>query len=199
MTSKEAKLKFFGLITTAAKQDEQLDYSAVSQMLETPDTTLKRWANEFKKKADEDSTLKLINVDEVMINRIAEELEAEAEELDGPRTRVNPVTGEIELVKNDVVATQRKESIGKFRDSVNGLQLLNNEVQATAGTLVHKIMDAADEEELSTRDLVGLTKALTDIQNAFFNKPTTNVQVNNIQSDGESDSLLKAFKERLKP
>lgn len=200
MSNDEAKLKFFGLIKTAAEREQELDYSAVADMLETDRKVLKRWATEFKKKTENETALSLIDVDSVMIDRIAEELEREAAELDAPKTQINPVTGHIEVIKPDTKVTkQRNQKIESFRNGVEGLQLLNEEVQATAGTIVHKIMDAVDDDELSTRDLAALTKALTDVQNAFFNKPTTNVQVNTIQQNGEGETLLSAFKERLKP
>ena len=86
----------------------------------------------------------------------------------------------------------------EFKDGVAGLSLLSEELQGTAGTLIQKIAGFAelDDSKLTPRDLASLTTALTNLQNAFFNKPTTNIQVGVVNGNGES--LLSRFQGGLK-
>lgn len=207
MSQEENKLKFYGLIRTADLEGKQLDYSVVSDYLEVPVATLKRWAEELKKVDDTDSITKLVNVDQVMIDKIANEVQQEVDTADSP-VFINPVTGAIETRKPvaEVTAKQQiaAEKIKQFKDGVTGLQLLNSETQAAAGTLISRISElAADddsERQLSPRDIASLANSLASIQNAFFNKPTTQILVNNTNgASGQGTSLLDSFKARLKP
>lgn len=207
MSREENKLKFYGLIRSADLEGKTLDYSVVSDYLEVPVATLKRWAEELKKMDETDSITKLVNVDQVMIDKIAKEVQQEVEAADSP-VFFNPVTGAIETRKPvaEVTAKQQvsAEKIKQFKDGVTGLQLLNSETQAAAGTLISRISElAADddsERQLSPRDIASLANSLASIQNAFFNKPTTQILVNQTNGgDGQGTSLLDMFKARLKP
>lgn len=196
MSTDDTKYKFLGIIKDAVANGTKLDLEIVSAVLDTPVPKLQRWFKDFEEQAKVDSALSLVNLDDVLLTRVLDKVAEEAEQLD--QLRVNPITGVIEIVKPET-ATPAKLQIQHFRDSVTGLKLLNQELQATAGQITLQILEAA-QETTSPRDLSSLANALTNIQNAFFNKPTTNVQVNNINaqvSEGQT-SLLDAFKRELK-
>ena len=124
--------------------------------------------------------------------KIAEELKEET-----PGFTVDE-NGVIVPVEGNEVAETTVVQVEKFKDSVTGLQQLNSELQASAGSLALKILEASRAEDLSTNDLRNLSSALTSIQTAFFTKPTTNIQVNNVNAGDESSSLLDKFRENQK-
>jgi len=158
-----------------------LNYATIARELGVTIVEVKRWEKEIAK---EQLTQDIVEI---------------ATEPDETKLEINPETGVIEIVGPEkVVKTVAKSKMSptKFRDSVEGLRLLSEEIQSTAGGLVTEIANQVEIGELSARDLAALTSAITSIQNAFFNKPTTNVQVNTVNAGGES--LLQAFKKGLK-
>lgn len=200
MSRMENKLRFYGLLAEARVRGEKMDYQAMADYLEEPLARLKRWANEWEEEQNEGNLVDgLLNIDDIVIERITDEVAAQIK----PLFHINPITGEIEKVPDEnspAVIKERKldETLKGFRDNVGGLQLLNSELQAAAGTLVGRVLELAQEPELNARDLGTLAGALTSIQNAFFNKPTTNIQVNSITPADGSTTLLDVFKGRLK-
>jgi len=196
MSEARTKLKFYSLVKTSEELGQALEYDAISDSLEVPVKLLKRWETELNKLAESESVIKLLDVDQLIIDDIADHVAEELEELTGPRMEV--VNGHIKIVDEQAVvaAAEAKQSVANFKDNVNGLQLLDEEVRGAAGTLVSRIAVLAEDAELNARDLASLTSALTSIQQAFFNKPTTNIQVNTIS--GAGDSLLTSFRGGLK-
>lgn len=193
MANEEKKLKFFGLIKAAAAiENKELDYDALAQMFEEPKSKLRSWFKQFKEQAKDDDILKLIDLDTIVLDKVIEKAEEDLTE----QFKVNPITGVIEPVVEEPKVTAK---VRQFRDRVTGLKLLDEELRATAGSLVCQIAEAT-QDELNPRDLANLANALVSIQNAFFNKPTTNIQVNNIQATETEGgtTLLNVFKERLK-
>jgi hypothetical protein len=189
MYQNENKLKFLGLVKTAALTKHDLDLDIISEELDEPKVKLNRWIKEFKRDDIEAGARELVNIDDLVIDRVLEEIDENI-----PEFHINPVTGVIEPKPE----ASKSPEIQHFKDSVTGLKLLNEELQAAAGSIVCQIVEAA-QDETRPRELSNLAKALTDIQNAFFNKPTTNIQVNNVSSSGEGGStLLEQFKNNQK-
>lgn len=189
----ETKLKFLGYVKASVENKEDLDYKLIAEELDVSESTLKKWSKQLKEQED---VTNILDIDQIILDRVTKELETELAGI--PQTRVNPVTGEIELIKpEDQTVAKRSAKVESFKKGVEGLQLLSEETQGVAAELLDKISDQLVREELNSRDLSNLTNAVTSIQNAFFNKPTTNVQVNNIQA-GEDNPLLAAFRERMK-
>lgn len=170
----ETKLKFKGLVEAAEANNQEIDLELVANYLETSPKTLKTWLTKFAEEKHEQSILQLARG-----------------ETNDHQFVVNPVTGAIEQAHQDTDIVQ----IAKFKDSVTGLQILNEDLQATAGLLTNRIQLAAMNVDKPS-ELNSLASALCSIQSAFFNKPTTNVQVNNIQAS--EGSLLSAFKDGMK-
>lgn len=176
-----AKVEFLAMLEASTALGQELDLISIAKELDTNVGTLKSWV-----------------ATEAQTKEYAEIIQALEDDPDVPQTRVNPVTGQIEILKPNVtLASKRRLQIDALKADPSGFKSLNNEVQLAADLLVQRIIEAADDDELTTRDLVGLTNALTSIQTAFFNRPVTNVQVNTIQG-GDGMSLLSAFKESLK-
>jgi len=196
MSEARPKLEFYSLVKTSEELGQQLEYEAISDSLDVPVKQLKRWKTELSKLDDSESIIKLLDVDQLIIDEAADHVAEELEELAGPRMEV--VGGVIQIVDENAVAAavEAKQTIANFKDKVHGLQLLDEEVRGTAGTLVSRIAVLAEGAELNARDLASLTSALTSIQQAFFNKPTTNIQVNTINGAGEG--LLSNFRGGLK-
>ena len=142
-----------------------IDLKQLVQELSTPIATLKRWRKEF---IDNNRTNTLTKVEEVVVDKIVKEFNAPVE----------------------------------IKHKINSLQMLQEETQATAYTIINMITEKLKLEvdgneiflDIDTKELVALTGALTSVQNAFFNRPQTNVQVNNI---GESTGLSD-FRKRLR-
>ncbi len=216
MKPNEAKLKLFALL----KQNPELKLQKYVQEWEIPLRTLKRWKKEYDEADTADKLIELVNVDEAIIE---EAIDIVTDDLKNvmPELNLEIVDGETEYVEDDSVedselldaedVTQELESYKilekmkrkktqKFRDALTGLKMLNEESQATAGTILHAIMDRLDELEsvsatFKVAEIESLTNSLVNIQNAFFNKAVTNIQINNT---GEAtESPLAALRQRL--
>lgn len=190
------KLLFYGLVKQARADKVPLDFRSVCAELGVARATLDVWIAQLNKADVADSLLTNDDVNAIMLDKIAEEIMEDSAEL--TETTINPVTGAIEVVSKEGSTngkgTWRK--VTKFKDSVDGLKVLNEELQHTALALVGDIHDSLGGEDLTTRDLANLASALTSVQNAFFNKPTTNVLV---APTGGSDKLLAMFNAGNKP
>jgi len=195
MSDGTAKLKFFGFLKTAEALGDKLEYEAISDSLEVPVRKLKKWETEYNKLDEEETVVDLLDVDQMVIDEVTKHVAEEvSEEIVGPQMDI--VDGKIVVVKDTAVQDALDAKLESFKGGVKGLQLLQEEVQGTAGTLVSRIAVLAEDSELTAKDLASLTAALTSMQQAFFNKPTTNIQVNTLNSEG--GSLLSSFREQLK-
>lgn len=192
MTISETKLKYFGLIKAAAKTETKLDLQDVSDELNVSVARLRTWAKEFQESEEAENILHLLDVSELLIDRVVTEVIQEAS------FEIDETTGEI-IATNTEELYNKPESkdILAFKDQVTGLQALNQEVQAAAGMVAKKVLKKIKtaDDDMSPKDLKSLADAITGIQNAFFNKPQTNVQVN--MAVGES-SLLNNFRNNMK-
>lgn len=108
----------------------------------------------------------------------------------------------IELDSAKTMYEFRQLKTAKFREAFTGLKLLQGETQAIAGTVLNSIADRLDELDsmsasFKTAEIVSLTEALVNIQNAFFNKAVTNILVPGLSSAPEADDSLTSFRKRL--
>ena len=188
MSKAEAKQRFFALLRMSEQMHEELDLNTLVEELGVTKETLCKWTTQYSEDRTEEDILDTMNVDAMILEEVIE----------GPQVHINE-HGVIEVVPEAVPITTPEpadtEKLAAFKKKVTGLQLLNEEVQGAAGALVSKIVTASEDEDLTARDLASLVTALTNVQNAFFNKPTTNIQVNT--TTGEGKSLLSSFQARL--
>lgn len=104
-------------------------------------------------------------------------------------------TEAVEETMNQIAPAEANEvakATNEFKKGVEGMQQLNTTVQATALTLTARLSVLASDQELTVRDAVAISGALTNIQNAFFNKNGVNVQINQV-NDSEQLSRFKAL------
>lgn len=198
LMNKSAKQRFITMVQLAGKVEANadLDWQLLSKELKTPVKTLRIWLKELVKAKTTEGVLALLDTDEQVIENV---IESAVEVAAGPRVEL--VNGVIHVIEEGEVSPEEKkqlaeEKIEKFKQSVEGLRLLQGEVQGAAGNLVEKIARFSENDKLEVKELGILTAALASIQNAFFNKPQTNIQVNTM--NGEGQSLLSSFRERLK-
>jgi hypothetical protein len=206
MSHEELKLKAFGLYKSHCLQHppETFDLIKTAEKLDCKAGQVRRWIKDYESLDESASVASLVNVDALLVERITNEVAHELEEAE-PYTVdaeeepdnlvVNPITGLVEVRQSEVVRDVNPK-IAAFRDNLKGLQLLEEETRIAAGALVEQISKEARYGSLEPKELASLASALTSIQNAFFNKPVTNVQVNNISG---GSGLLSELKERLKP
>lgn len=86
----------------------------------------------------------------------------------------------------DVPAQFSEAAAKELVKGVNGLSALQDRMQITATYLVNKIQSQAASVQ-GTGELLDLVNGLAILQNAFFNKNSTQVNVqNNFNNDGQS-------------
>lgn len=181
MTESKTKLEFFGLISA----DPEIDLKGLVQKLKVPITTLRKWKKEYYKQEDIKDIDKVLNVDEIIVKQIAEQTVDKV---------VKVLPSEVKK-SGEEVEEFKKKKVEEFTQKVDGLDLLKTELQDKANTLILSIGDALkDSHMLDAKDLQSLASALTSVQNAFFNKNTTEVKVNQFQGL----ATLEAFRERQK-
>jgi len=190
----ELKLRFLGLVKTAAATDTKLNIQAISKELDVPPARLTTWMKAFKEADNDEAVVGLIDVDQLILDKVTAEVEESIkliiDEESGAVRVENPKSEE-------VTYHPASKAVGVFRDKVTGLDALNSEVQGTAGILANKILHMANTDpDLSAGDLARLASAITSIQMAFFNKNQTNIQVNTMTPGGTS--LLSSFQGNLK-
>ena len=172
-----AKMQLYGLLS----EDPMLDIRTLVQKLDTPISTLRKFKTEYETARLNGYIHKTINTDLTTVKAIAEK---EAEKL----IQVIPE----EHRTPEVVLEVEQRAVSAFTDGVAGLQALQTETQDAATGLVKIIVDQSQESGLTPKEVQNLVMSLTSIQNAFFNKPTTNVQVNNQTIIGDALSEFRA-------
>ena len=93
----------------------------------------------------------------------------------------------IEVIGSEMVeqAPMVEDAVTELVDGVKAMQTLQIDFMQTAKTLSNRIRVASSTIEYPS-ELLDLTKAMCELQNAFFNKNVTQVNVqNNYDSDGD--------------
>jgi len=117
--------------------------------------------------------------------------EFEQAQLDGTIAKATEVD-EVELV---TLADELKEQLPMsgelIEQGLEGYQTLDLKMQQAAGGLVDRITDMANRHGLEVAEFKMLTESLCRIQEAFFNKNVTNV---NVLNQTVSDKSVTSFK-----
>lgn len=135
-----------------------------------------KWRRELKEAEETGTVNKLLQIDKIVLQRVADEVEKEIQQLN--IVEDEPI--------NEEIAVEIEGEVEKAVDSIKGLQLLDTSLQQAAILIIDKIKEKTIFVE-ETKDLYTLTEALAKLQNAFFNKPQTNVNIlnnNNVSNDG---------------
>jgi hypothetical protein len=133
---------------------------------------------EYQDKKREGTLLDAATIDNMIIDRISNEVSKEAT-IQYPECE-------------DTIA----DAAGEFKKGVDGLKLLDTNLQNTAIKLVTRI-NSLTYGNLEPSEIQKLSAALTNIQNAFFNKPTTNINLNT-QINNSSSERVSRFKGLMK-
>ena len=189
MSDDHKKEKFTAIVALAEELKESLDWVELGSQLGVPATQIGKWRKELAEQKKTDEILTLME-------------EMPSEVLDAP-TKAESDIPEL-VIKEDgsigVLTVEPPRQVthrDAFKNGVSGLKLLSEETQGTAGVIVGRIADMMEDKNLCPQDLAKLTSSLASIQQAFFNKPITNIQVNTVA--GEGKSLLSAFRGGLQP
>lgn len=146
-----------------------------------------------------------------IISRVQRDMEAKdiAEELDVPYASVIRVrtqykdavaAGTVDklldldkLMIEELAEKYPVDKVDSLVKSVNGLEVLNDELQSSAmqiNTKVKSLIHSVDHAS----ELAELTEIVCKLQNAFFNKNTTQVNVqNNTYGDSANDNPYNSF------
>lgn len=166
----ETKLKVLARFATGDTVRQVADF------LELPYSQVLKLHKEYVKADEAEVIQSMVDVDSVIVHRIADEMKTELSLIDTSQTVIDSV--------NSVV------------NKIDSYQLLNTKVHATAVTLVDKIENMARDPHirLGAMDLQTLVESLTKIQNAFFNKNTNNINILNQQVSGSKVDTFKSFR-----
>lgn len=146
----------------------------VADELDEPYSKILRWKNELKEAEEAGTINNLIDADDLLIRRIAEETK---QELVGLGADGEILEGEIEKVI---------ETIDKHK-------LLSDKLATTALTLLDRIGVLSSTGGLEAKEVNLLVDSVAKLQTAFFNKPTTNVAVLNGNGSEPSDKKVAFF------
>ena len=164
---------------------------------------LRRWKTDINKETERIAWYKLVHLEEDVLEHIIEEVVIDDYVMqNASTTRLNPITGAIELVDLDANGNPQlsekqliKDKIYEFKSKVLGLGDLQDELMAVAGIATLRVAEQLLDDKLGSRDIVNLTSALTNINNSFFAKPSTAVNVLNV--GGNDQGLLAKFKNNM--
>ncbi len=164
--SQEVKLKALGLIA------EDVDLKEIVEELDVAYGTLIRWKTELKEGIANGNLTSLLETDELLVARVAEELVEELVEMAPDQTKA--IQGElVDIVKG-----------------VGGYQELSVELQEVASNLAKKI-NMLTLTATNNIQIESLVVSLAKLQEAFFNKNVTQVAVFNSQAQQSSTSVDK--------
>ena len=167
----EVKLKALGLIKAGR------DLKELVNELDVHYPKLLQWRSELNKKVETCTLTSIVDVDQVIVHEVAERVKNDLIELDPTQAKV--IKGEIA----DVVS------------GIDGYQLLSVKLQTVALTLANKIDEASEDECFNTpAGIESLVSSLSRLQEAFFNKNGTNINILNAPSGSASKSKFQALK-----
>lgn len=156
---------YYGAI---ARLDAGFELNDIAEELAISVNTVRRWKREYEESKQNGTLDSLLSMDDMI---------AEITKLSLP-------------LPEELVDSQ----LDKLAASVKGLQSLQEDFQTTARYLNTRIKSMAMSAD-STGELVDLINGLATLQNAFFNKNTTQVNVqNNYGNEGSKYSTFLSDK-----
>jgi hypothetical protein len=154
MSSQADPIKL-GIITRLINGDAAADISASTQV---PYPTILRYKRELKLAQEADDVHTLMGLDRAVLDNLVDKVNEE--------------------VADSAIAPQVKTILKKVETNLDSLIDLQDEFKQTAHVLNNRIK-IATSEIMHVSELEILTDALCKLQNAFFNKNTTQVNVQN--------------------
>ena len=170
--SDETKLKAIGLLHAG-----DLSKREIAKQLDVGYSTLLKWEKEFEKHKQEGTLTKLLDVQDIIVKGVAQEVADTLIAFDPDQTEA--IEGEL------LEVTQQ----------IDGYQALSDKLQQVAMKLARKVSVIA-EHTSDAAELELLVSSLSRLQEAFFNKNITNINVLNNNGQIQSDKVSK-FKELM--
>jgi len=158
-------------ITAFGKFKAGLTAREVSEELDVPYSKALKWKNQLREAENNGEVSSLVDVDELLIHRIAEDTKQDLVALGAD---VDVVEGELETTI----------------DKIDSYKLLSDKMNTTAIKLVDKISGMASLS-LEAKELNLLVESLAKLQEAFFNKQQTNINILNQTSEVSNTSVSK--------
>lgn len=125
-----------------------------------------RWKKEFKDAVENNDLNSVVNVDKVVLGQL------------------------VDKVKDGALTEEVKETASTVQQGIEGLQKLQTDLQTTAGVLNSRIKSLSLSID-TISELQMLTECLCSLQNSFFNKNLTQVNVQN--NYGNEDNKYSTF------
>lgn len=146
---------------------QEVDPKIIAETYEVSYPTVLRISREYKEALANNAVDKMVDMDEAMLAEVEQNLKEQLP---------NAIEGNV----TDLI------------DGVKGLQRLQAELQTTAGAINKKIasfiLNAKQPSEIES-----LVSSLCQLQNAFFNKNSTQVNVQNNFGTGEGGHAYSEF------
>lgn len=159
--SAETKLTALGKM-----QDPECDLRTIGEELKVGYGTLLGWKRELALAQENGFIQDLVNVDEVVVQKIAQEVKEDL----------------VELVADKKDIEEIEEAIEGTLESIDGYKALDTTLQDVAIKLAEKILVIVDNTA-TPESLLVLVEALTKLQVSFFNKPVASISVTNNQKN----------------
>jgi hypothetical protein len=157
VTKEQQKYKIVSLLLNGSAPKD------IAEELDVPYSTVLRTNRELKESQDNNTMQEFLDMDAVLMGEL---MDAAVE-----RTP--------EMLKDDM-----KSSLANLNEAKTGMEILSAELQITAKALVIKIKSLSMGIE-HVSEIESLASALCQLQNAFFNKNQTQVNVqNNFGNEG---------------
>lgn len=160
------------------KHEDEVLYAALSRIengdepkdiadaLSVSYATVLRWKREYVEAKESGQVSQLYNVDRLILAKAAEQIDAPLE--------------------------LRESSVERIKTGLSGLDMLDSNLQNTALYMLGRIKSLAASAQ-HTSEIVELTGAICDLRNAFFNKNSTQVNVQNNYSSGDGSGKYSTF------
>lgn len=152
-------------------EDPDIKLSVLVTEIGIPYPKLLKIRKDFREANNNGTLHELLNVDRLVFTEVIDQIKEKVVTITDDEEDVEAIEGEL------------MEAVEKL----DGLQLLNKEVQDTALTLIGRLQGFAKDKELDPKEVNALVESLTKIQTAFFNRG----QVNIFNSNGSNHPLAE--------
>ena len=168
MNEDDLRLQAMGLMQV---DDSPNSLREIAGDIGVPYSRLLKWRKEMREAVEEGNIHALVNTDQVILHRVAEEVQHELEEI---------APTEAEAIEGD---------IAQVLTGIEGLNVLSDDLQKVALVIAKKLSGMALLLS-DPKDVLLLVESLTKLQTAFFAKGTS-VTVNNQQNNYSEHQVSK--------
>ena len=150
--------------------EEGVEANEIAKTLDIGYPKVLRWRREYSEAKEEGAVASILDVDRTVVAEIVETVKS---------NKLNVIDAELNDLADQTV------------ERIDGLRLLDEDMQQAGRRLAQRIASAANSADLEARDVLNLADALAKLQIAFFSKGAS-VNVLN-QTNNMSDNSLSTF------